>query len=619
MASIRRNLDADFEMEGAAGEEECGGMAHESECCNTGMHQHFSDSLDLEDLSPEEEDDDDDTSCDANTATEASSSSSSSSSPRSFGNADRARRRALESWAVKPTATKIGDTMTPPTPQQRADGRGMGALTPARALSDLRKRLASKRFAQRAAGLPRQYVVQPGPAGKPSVQLRQQLVQAQYGPDQPLLTPDERRVVLQQRALSVLAALSAGIGAAASMQVKLGLVDYNVGKMATSTGQLISLISLGNLLLGPIVAGMSDRFGRLPFMAISVLARLWWDTRLFSVQSIERYQEYGVLAFGVFGAGAGSVHQAALDDLFALRPGLSAQVQATNSAWTSAVGLIAPIIGAELGRRSTSVALAVSAMIGALQLPVLLMGKETLHPSKRMPFQLRKADPLRNIGVLFRNGPGLRRLAATNILFTLCTGVQQTMTSFQFGSLGWNPADQSYYGSFQSLLGIFSQGSVVMPMLKRLGPMGAFETGSVFSTVGYVLLSQAWRPLGATKLHKTVQLAAAMFMMVPGHVCGLAMRTMIVKQASEVTKGTGRGELNAALSGLQSLLGVVMPLAWGWLTKLFAESGVGTWWYNPGGQFLVAAVLRMLARQLVITTPPEQLSLSEMGTTNLES
>ena len=49
-----------------------------------------------------------------------------------------------------------------------------------------------------------------------------------------------------------------------------------------------------------------------------------------------------MLAFGILGAGAGSVHQAALDDLFAHRPGVSAQVQSTNSAWISAVGLAAP-------------------------------------------------------------------------------------------------------------------------------------------------------------------------------------------------------------------------------------------------------------------------------------
>ena len=595
MSRVRRSLQRDFEMEGSREDREV--ERH---------HQPLG-------MMGEEEGDflEEDTELpDSDYATESSSGT------LDFGNVERARRRALQVvWAVKPTpqkiSPKISPAMTPPTPQQRADGRrafdaGRGGGAAARvAHSELRKRLASKRFAQRVAVLPRtQSFHQASP-------LRTQPLRPQHAQRAaPLLTPAERRIVLQQRALAVLGALASGIGAAANMQIKLGLVDYDVGKMATSTGQLISLISLGNLVLGPIIAGMSDRFGRLPFMGVSVLARLWWGSKLFTVQSIERYQEFGVLAFGVLGAGAGSVQQAALDDLFADRPGVSAQVQSTNSAWISAVGLTAPIIGAELSRRSTSLALALSAAIGALQLPLLLFGKETLHPSKRMPFQLRKADPLRNIMVLFRNGPGLRRLAFTNIFFTLCTGVHQTMTSFQFGSLGWNPADQSYYGSFQSLLGIFSQGSVVMPMLKRLGPLGAFQSGSLFSTLGYVLLSQAWRPLGASKLHKTVQLAVAMFMMVPGHVCGLAMRTMIVKQASEVTKGTGRGELNAALSGLQSLLGVVMPLAWGWLTKFFAESGVGTWWYNPGGQFLVAAALRMIARQLVITTPQEQLNLS---------
>lgn len=595
MSRVRRSLQRDFEMEGSREDREV--ERH---------HQPLG-------MMGEEEGDflEEDTELpDSDYATESSSGT------LDFGNVERARRRALQVvWAVKPTpqkiSPKVSPAMTPPTPQQRADGRrafdaGRGGGAAARvAHSELRKRLASKRFAQRVAVLPRtQSFHQASP-------LRTQPLRPQHAQRAaPLLTPAERRIVLQQRALAVLGALASGIGAAANMQIKLGLVDYDVGKMATSTGQLISLISLGNLVLGPIIAGMSDRFGRLPFMGVSVLARLWWGSKLFTVQSIERYQEFGVLAFGVLGAGAGSVQQAALDDLFADRPGVSAQVQSTNSAWISAVGLTAPIIGAELSRRSTSLALALSAAIGALQLPLLLFGKETLHPSKRMPFQLRKADPLRNIMVLFRNGPGLRRLAFTNIFFTLCTGVHQTMTSFQFGSLGWNPADQSYYGSFQSLLGIFSQGSVVMPMLKRLGPLGAFQSGSLFSTLGYVLLSQAWRPLGASKLHKTVQLAVAMFMMVPGHVCGLAMRTMIVKQASEVTKGTGRGELNAALSGLQSLLGVVMPLAWGWLTKFFAESGVGTWWYNPGGQFLVAAALRMIARQLVITTPQEQLNLS---------
>ena len=435
-----------------------------------------------------------------------------------------------------------------------------------------------------------------------------------------LLTVHERRVVLQQRSLLVLAALSNGLSLSATMYIKLGLVDFNAGRIATSTGQQLAMISLCELLLGPVIAGASDRFGRLPFMYFSCIGRLSWIVSLFAVRSIERYQEWAVFAFGVLGAGAGSVQHAALDDLFASRPALNAQIQARNSAWTSAVGLIAPIVGAEIGRRSVKLALVASLVVAGLQIPLMLFGKETLHPSQRKAFRLAKADPLRNLSVLFCNGARLRRLAIANLLLQASAWSQQTMQSFQIGSLGWTPADQTYYGSFQSLLGIMTQGSVVMPLLSRLGSKRAFELGSLFSAAGLLLVSQAGRPLSASKLRKTVQLVVALLVMVPGHVCGLAMRTMIVKQAEAeavaptperlkavhasakpgAVGGLGLGELNAALNGLRSLLAVAMPLAWGWFCNFcFEGRGGAHWWCAPGAQFILAAALRLLCRQLV--------------------
>lgn len=438
-----------------------------------------------------------------------------------------------------------------------------------------------------------------------------------------LLTVHERRVVLQQRSLLVLAALSNGLSLSATMAIKLNLVDFNAGRIATSTGQQLALISLCELLLGPVVAAASDRFGRLPFMYLSTIGRLSWIASLFAVRSIERYQEWAVLAFGVLGAGAGSVQHATLDDLFASRPALNAQIQARNSAWTSAVSLIAPIVGAEIGRRSVKLALVGSLVVAGLQIPLMLFGKETLQPSERKAFRLAKADPLRNLSVLFCNGAQLRRLAIANLLLQASAWSQQTMQSFQIGSLGWSPADQTYYGSFQSLLGVMTQGSVVMPLLSRLGSKRAFELGSLFSAAGLLLVSQAGRPLSASKLRKTVQLVVALLLMVPGHVCGLAMRTMIVKQAEATAAsptgperlkgsahrpsgkpgavgGLGLGELNAALNGLRSLLAVAMPLAWGWFCNFcFEGRGGAHWWCAPGAQFILAAALRLLCRQLV--------------------
>ena len=59
---------------------------------------------------------------------------------------------------------------------------------------------------------------------------------------------------------------------------------------------------------------------------------------------------------------------------------------------------------------------------------------------------------------------------------------------------------------------------------------------------------------------------------------------MIVKQASEVAKPPGRGEVNTALGGVQSLVSVAMPLFWGWLCKSFFEGGggPGARWFKPG-------------------------------------
>ena len=552
-------------------------------------------------------------------------------------------RAAVRADATPPTrpegAPAAKETISPQAPAASPSGKGVSPLRQTIARRHVRRAFRA-RTPRRSGGAAAAAAAARGlPSGPPPGTAT---VRVQHRSAAMLMTVHERRVVLQQRTLLVLAALSNGLSLSATMHIKLGLVGNNAGRIATSTGQQLALISLCNLLLGPVVAGASDRFGRLPFMYLSVIGRLGWSASLFAVRSIERYQEWGVAAFGVLGAGAGSVQHAALDDLFGSRPALNAQVQARNSAWTSAVGLIAPILGAEIGRRSLRLALVTSLIVGGLQIPLMLLGKETLQPSQRKPFRLSRYDPLSNLSVLFCNGAELRRLALANLLLQGSAWSQQTMQSFQIGSLSWTPADQSYYGSFQSLLGIMSQGSVVMPLLSRLGSKRAFELGSLFSAAGLLLVSQAGRPLSASKLRKTAQLGFALLVMVPGHVCGLAMRTMIVKQAGEINAkavaaaaaaaasgaatavdtagiagvgvgggggvdvqhglGLGRGELNAALNGLRSLLSVAMPLAWGWFCNFcFEGRGGAHWWCAPGAQFILAAALRLLSRQLVAT------------------
>ena len=99
-----------------------------------------------------------------------------------------------------------------------------------------------------------------------------------------------------------------------------------------------------------------------------------------------------------------------------------------------------------------------------------------------------------------------------------------------------------------------------------------------------------------------VQFTIGATIMIPGHVLGLALRTMMAKQAAECKhtgKGElGKGELHAALNGISSLVQIVMPMVWGLISKASAEAQPRH--FSPmGAQFLIAALLRLVSWQLV--------------------
>ena len=80
---------------------------------------------------------------------------------------------------------------------------------------------------------------------------------------------------------------------------------------------------------------------------------------------------------------------------------------------------------------------------------------ETLPPAKRKPFVgLRRANPLANVALLFRNGVGLRNLSLSTALFFLAQSNRSVETSYQMHGLGWTPGDSSCASkrAFRSLL-----------------------------------------------------------------------------------------------------------------------------------------------------------------------
>jgi hypothetical protein len=91
-------------------------------------------------------------------------------------------------------------------------------------------------------------------------------------------------------------------------------------------------------------------------------------------------------------------------------------------------------------------------------------------------------------------------------------------------------------------------------------------------------------------------------------VSNFAIRAMVVKQGMAVTSA-GKGELSAAYECFNELVGVVTPMVWASLFGIFSKGGTNALvrFLGPGGHFILAAVLRLVARQLVCSIPQDAL------------
>ena len=95
------------------------------------------------------------------------------------------------------------------------------------------------------------------------------------------------------------------------------------------------------------------------------------------------------------------------------------------------------------------------------------------------------------------------------------------------------------------------------------------------------------------------------------------MKAMIVKQGIECTDA-GKGELNSAISGLGSLMGIVGPgMIWGPLFQFFSSAPTRAtrraWWlrWGAGGHYFGCAGLLLAAAALLRCASKGTLHLEE--------
>ena len=347
----------------------------------------------------------------------------------------------------------------------------------------------------------------------------------------------------------------------------------DLGQAALWGGILAAIFAVMQFLFGPVIGGLSDRFGRRPVLLIALV----------------------VMAFDyVLMAVAGTIWLLVIGRIIG---GITAATQSTASAYMADIskpedksanfGLIGaafgmgfvlgPLIGgllAEYGTRAPFWAAAVlagaNAIFGYFALP------ETVTDQIRRPFSLRRANPLgafKHIGQL----PGLGRLMGMSFIYGIAFFVYPSIWAY-FGKLqfGWGP------GMIGLSLGAFGigiaivQGVLIRPILARIGERNAVLLGLGVDVVAFVALgfvTNGWIAFALTPLTAL------------GSIAGPALQGIMSRTAPD----DQQGELQGALTSINAVASIAAPLAMTQVFFYFTHENAPI--YLPGAPFILSAIL----------------------------
>ncbi len=356
-------------------------------------------------------------------------------------------------------------------------------------------------------------------------------------------------------------------------------------------GILSTTFAAMQFLFGPLIGGLSDRFGRRPVLLISLVV-MALDYLVMAVAGTIWLLFLGRIVGGITAA-TQSTANAYMADIS--RP----EDKAANFGLIGAafgMGFVfGPVIGgflAEFGTRAPFYAAAFLAAANAVFGYFVL--KETVDKTRRRAFEWRRANPF---GALkhFKALPGLLPLVFVYFLYQLAFGVYPAVWSyFTIAKFDWSP------GIIGLSLGLFGislavvQGGLIRPALRILGERGAVICGHAADAVVFVLI--------AIVSSSTVLLILTPLAALPG-VITPALQGIMSKAVSD----DAQGELQGALTSASAVAMMISP----WMMAgVFATfSGDAAPVYFPGAPFILSAALMVIALVVFMRVRlPEQVS-----------
>lgn len=348
-------------------------------------------------------------------------------------------------------------------------------------------------------------------------------------------------------------------------------------------GVLATTFATMQFLFGPVIGGLSDRYGRRPVLLISLVVMA---------------ADYVVMALAgsiwllLAGRVVGGITAATQSTAAAYMADISKGPERTKNfgligAAFGAGFVIGPLLGGLLAEYGTRAPLWAAALLAAANATLgWFVLKETISPQLIRAFDWRRANPfgvLRHLGRL----PGVYKLLAVYFLYHVAFAVYPAIWSY-FGQerFGWTPGMIGFSLAMFGLTMALVQAGVIRLAINRFGERGTVILGHLFAIGAYLALAIVTSGTLALILTPLAALAGT----IPPALQGIM---------SQRVDENAQGELQGALSSAASLAMILSPLA---MTTTFAAfTGGQARIYMPGAPFALALVLSALALALFLS------------------
>lgn len=363
---------------------------------------------------------------------------------------------------------------------------------------------------------------------------------------------EEEEEAERQRAARKLA-ISAGLMMTAVTMVVptrapmvLAIKKGDAAATAKAMGLMSTCAGLIELFLNPIIAKLSDQYGRKPFMTIAPLVNAFLHMLVAArpnalpMQFVDRMIS-GSMIFGFL-----APQGAAMADVFAKTPEKLAVAAATAGMFFGVGTTIGPFIGSKLGGAKSFFASSMAFL--AVAAFVQLGMNETLPKDSRKEFKLSSVNPLAFLA-LFKDKT-LAMLAGVAMFqsFGDYVNIYDINNLYMIKVLGFQPAQ---IGNVAMTVGLsqIAGGAATSKLVKRIG----LKSHVLFANLAWAL---GCAVLGTART--TPKLLAAIAIWTFGHQRANSVNVQL--QTYGNAAGMGRGEIIAASGNLLAYVKIFVPL-----------------------------------------------------------